>query len=94
MSTGRVIRLLDRAPGKPPVNEIAGFAIDKDVPVPFGRGSNSRIRIAMDGLLVSESVLFPPPVKRGSINHIGRGLAPKQFTVSAVEGGLRCWRTA
>lgn len=96
MNNIRTVRLLDRAPGQraDDARTVAGYVIERGVPVPSSRSNRSELRAAIAALGVGESLVadtVPHDIlTRQRLEHPDRGYTQRKLKT----GGWRVWRTA
>jgi len=74
---------------------VAGFAIDKDIPIPGRRNLvKSPLRIALEAMQVGDSIFLDTHEQHEFVRGSRKALHPMVFTTRKVEGGWRAWRTA
>lgn len=92
---GRQVRHLDREPGQPAevATVVAGFRIEKGIPIPSSRNLRDNIAAAMAALEVGDSFLVPQASAKSSIYKAGELLRPKRFFARQTAQGFRIWRS-
>jgi len=94
MNNARTVRLLDRQPGKPADDSrtVAGFVIERGVPMPESYGLIPRQRAALLALAVGESIVFinyaNDPRRTLRKTHPERAYSHRKLKT----GGYRIWR--
>jgi hypothetical protein len=91
----RAVRLLDRRPGQPAddARTVAGYVIERGVPIPRAKQDRSALREAIEALAVGESLVckdIPHDLlKRARERHPGCTWTQRKIKT----GGWRVWRT-
>jgi hypothetical protein len=93
----RTVRLLDRRPGQPAddARTVAGYVIEKGVPLPKARDHTARQKEALLALAVGDSIVFPDQAKDARAA-LRKSHPEREFTRRRVKGstGQRIWRIA
>ena len=89
----RRVNHLDREPGQAAEVIVAGFQIEKGIPMPADRRLSQKIGAVMAVLDVGDSFRLPNQSAKSSAYAAAKKLAPKRFVIGERDGGLRVWRT-